>query len=402
MAFRLPWRRSTNTSISISDPILAEYFGVGAPNFSGVVVGESSALGVSAFYRAGAIISSAVAGLPLRTLREVDGTRTRVGSFLDTPGGPDGPTAFEWKERVAWHIFAHGEAFAAHVFNGAGSIAALALVHPQCVKVEWADVPGGKLYTVSITSPNGGTERREYDATTMTQIMGPSLDGLRGMSVISIARNSLGTAIAGERAAAKMFSTGALHAGMVTPEEDVTEDEAKVIKASLDAKMTGWEHAGEIAVINRRLKFTPWTMSLEDAQFLQSRQFQVQEIARWTGVPGNLLMDPGAVSTWGAGVEVVNRGLARYTLQGYTSRMEERLSRLLPSPRFVEFDYAGLLQPAPELEIPLLIQQVDAGLMTPNEARRIRGMDPLPGGDVLRGQATPAPEENSSPEPVLA
>lgn len=400
MAFRLPWRRSTNTSLSISDPVLAEFFGVGQPNFSGVVVGEASALGLSAFYRAGAIISGTIAGLPLRTLRDVDGTRTRVNSFLDTPGGPDGPTSFEWKERAAWHIFAHGDAFAAHVFNGAGSIAALALIHPQCVQVGWADVPGGKLYTVSITSPNGGTERREYDATTMTQIMGPSLDGLRGMSVISIARNSLGTAIAGDRAAAKMFSSGSLMSGIITPEEDVTEDEAKVIKDSLNSKVSGWENAASIAVVNRRLKFQSWSISNEDLQFIQSRQFQVQEIARWTGVPGNLLMDPGAVSTWGAGVEVVNRGLSRYTLQGYTSRMEERLSRLLPSPRFVEFDFAGLLQPAPEVEIPLLIQQVDAGLMTPNEARRIRGMDPIDGGDVLRGQAAPAAAPE--PDPVLA
>jgi len=199
-----------------------------------------------------------------------------------------------------------------------------------------------------------------------------------------VARNSLGTAIAGDRAAAKMFASGALHSGIVTPEEDVTEEEAKTIKESLNAKVSGWENAGEIAVVNRRLKFTPWTMSLEDAQFLQSRQFQVEEIARWTGVPPHLLMQTEKQTSWGTGVAEQNRGLSRFTLQSYTSRTEERLSRLLPAPRFCEFDFAGLLQPAPEVEIPLLIQQVAAGLMTPNEARRIRGMDPIDGGDVLR------------------
>ena len=393
------WRRKqpSNTTYSISDPLLIEFLGLSNGNFSGVTVGEDSALGLSAFYRAGSIIAGTIAGLPLRTVRDVEGVRTRTPSFLDNPGGPSGPTAYEWKERAIWHLFAHGDAFGAHVVNGAGTLARLDLIHPQAVTVEWDDrVPGGKRFTAMLRTPNGGTERKTYDARTMTQIMGPSLDGLRGMSVISIARNSLGTAIAGDRAAAKMFSQGALYSGMVTPEDDVSEDEAKEIKKSLDRKTSGWEHAGEIAVINRKLKFTPWTMSMEDAQFLQSRQFQIQEIARWTGVPASLLMDPGAVSTWGTGVEIQNRGLSRYTLSSYTSRMEERLSRLLPSPRFAEFDFAGLLQPAPEQEIPLLIQQVEAGLMTPNEARRMRGLDPIEGGDVLRGSQS----NSAAPEPA--
>lgn len=391
------WRRRQQpaNTWSVSDPAFAEFFHVGYPNYSGVQVSEHSALAISAFYRAGAIISSTIAGLPLRTMRDKgDGTRERAPSLLDDPGGPDGPTPFGWKETVVWHLFLHGDAFLQHVFNGAGSIAALVPLHPQCVSVEWADVPGGKRYTATLLD---GT-RKEFDRTTLTHIMGPTADGLRGMSIITIARNSLGTAIAGDRAAAKVFSSGALYSGIVSPDgDDVDEADAKIIKESLNASAAGWENAGEIAVVNRRLKFQPWTMSLADAQFIESRQFQVQEIARWTGVPGNLLMDPGAVSTWGTGVEIQNRGLSRFTLQGYTSRMEETLSRLLPRPRFCEFDYAGLLQPAPEVEVPLLIQQVQAGLMTPNEARRMRGMDPIDGGDVLRGQAAPAPTPEAVP-----
>ena len=392
------WRREkqpTATTLSVSDPVLAEWFGVGPANYSGVNVGEFSALGLSAVYRAGSIISGTIAGLPLRTLREVDGTRTRVSSFLDNPGGPDGPTPFEWRETVLWHLLLHGNAYLLHVYNGAGSLAALVPIHPLCVTPEWAPKrPGGKLFRATL---DDGMVR-DFDASTMTQIMSASLDGLRGLSVISIARNGLGTAIAGDRAAAKMFSSGALHAGMVSAEEDVSEEDANVIKESLNAKMTGWENAGEIVVVNRKLKFTPWTMSLEDAQFMQSRAFQVEEIARWFGVPPHLLMQTDKQTSWGTGVAEQNRGLARFTLAPWTSRIEARLSRLLPAPRFAEFDYAGLLQPAPEQEIPLLIQQVEAGVMTVNEYRRIRGMDPIEGGDALRGQTAPA----STPEGVLA
>ena len=392
------WRRKrqqpANTNYSISDPYLAEWLSVGQPNYAGVAVGEHSALGVSAVYRAVSLISGTIAGLPMRTLRDVEGTRTRVNSFLDDPGTTIGLTSFAWKETVLLHLLLHGNAYLEHIVNGAGSLAGLVPVHPQCVTVDWDETrPGLKRFDVTLKD---GT-RQDYDASTMTQIMALSLDGLRGLSVIEVARNSLGTAIAGDRAAAKLFATGALHSGIVTPEEDVTEDEAKTIKASLNAKTAGWENAGEIAVINRRLKFTPWTMSMEDAQFLQSRQFQIEEIARWYGVPPHLLMQTEKQTSWGTGVAEQNRGLARFSLAPWTSRIEQALSRLLPAPRFVEFDYAGLERPTPEQEIDLLIKQVEAGLMTVNEARRIRNMDPIDGGDTLRGQAAPAPETEAVP-----
>jgi HK97 family phage portal protein len=360
--------------VSISDPALVELFGVGFPNYSGVEVGEGSALGISAVYRAVALIAGTVATLPLRTLRDTgDGMRQRVNSFLDNPGGPDGPTPFEWTETVLLHLLLHGNAFLVHIFGGAGQLIALMPIHPLCVTIEPADVPGGKRFKASLVD---GT-LREFDATTMTHIPALSMDGLRGLSPIAVARNSLGTAIAGDRAAARMFSTGALISGMVTPEEDVEEDEAKAIKAALDQKMTGWENAGGISVINRRLKFTPWTMSAEDAQFLQSRAFQIEEIARWFGVPPHLLGQTDKQTSWGQGVESQNRGLARYSLHPWTARIEQRLSRLLPNPRFVEFEFAGLERPTPEAEIDLLIKQVTAGLLTLNEARAIRNLPPL-------------------------
>lgn len=385
------WRKRTpkNQTISVSDPRLIEWFGLGAPNYAGVEVGEHSALGVSAVWQAVSLISGSIAGLPLRTLRDVDGTRTRVNSFLDDPGAHIGLTPFAWKEQILVHLLMHGEAFLAHVYNGAGTIAGLTPFHPGAVEVQWDDgVPGGKRFTANLTN---GT-RQDYDARTMTQIMSKSMDGLRGMSIISIARHSLGTSIAGERAAAKLFANGPLFAGYLSPkDEDVDEGEAKVIESSTNANAMGWENANSVPVFNRRLEFTPWSMSMADAQFLESRAFQIQEVARWFGVPANLLMDPGAVSTWGTGVEIQNRGLHRYTLTRWTTLVEESLSRLVASARFAEFDYAGFLKPTPEEEIRLLLEQVKAGVITVNEYRKIRNMDPIEGGDELKSAQPPAP-----------
>jgi HK97 family phage portal protein len=386
------WRRKERTPptdlVSINDPALAAWFGI-TPSYAGVSVGEDSALSLSAVWRAVSLISGTIAGLPLKTMRDLgDGTRVRVSSFLDNPAGPESITAYEWVETVLAHLLIWGNAFLIHRYNGAGAIIGLTPVHPGCVSVEYAPgVPGGKTFKVSVDG-----KQREFDASTMTHIPGLSSDGLRGFSPITVARHSLGTSIAADRSAAKMFSSGLLVSGVVSVEENVTQEEAKSIAESLSRNVGGWENAGEIALVNRKVKWQPWQMSSEDAQFLESRSFQVEEIARWYGIPPHLLMSTEKSTSWGTGIEEQNRGLARYTLSGWTTRIEQRLSRLLAQPRFVQFDYAGLLQPSPEVEIDLLIKQVRAGLLTPNEARRMRGMDPMPDGDTLHATSAPAPE----------
>ena len=387
---RLWPRRQEQRSLSISDPALAGYFNIGNPSYAGVNVGESTALGLTAVWRAVSLISQTVAQLPLRTLRDVDGVRTRVSSFLDTPGGPEGPTSFEWTETVLVHLLLHGNAFLAHQYNGGGAVIGLTPIHPLCVSVEChPDAVGGLLFTATLADGS----RRTFDATTMTFIPALTVDGIKGLSPISVARNALATAVAGDRSAARMFANGALISGIVTPEEDLTEDEGKVIKESLDRKMSGWENAGDIALVNRKLNFMPWTMSAEDAQFLQSRQFQIEEIARLYGIPPHALMQTEKQTSWGSGVAEQNRGLSRTVLAPWCARIEQRLSRLLPKPRFVEFDMAGLERGSPAEEIDLLIKQVQAGLLTVNEARRIRNMDPIPGGDSLPSNGSEASAE---------
>jgi HK97 family phage portal protein len=395
---RVRWWRSwlrrrveRSGAYSISDPRLAELFASAwAPNYSGVEVTESTALTLSAVFRAVALIAGTVASLPMNTIRETDVGRMQIRSFLDDPGGRYGPTPFGWKETMLCHLVLHGDAFLAHVQNAIGALVSLEAIHPLAVAVRWStkqeresgEVVGPKVYTATLC--DGATMR--FDARSMTQISYLSLDGLRGLSPIAIARNSLGTAIAGDRAAAKMFNSGALISGVLVPAEgeDVDADEAKIIKAEVTRNAGGWENASEIAVVNRRMDFKPWTMSADDLQFIQSRQFQIEEIARWFGVPPHLLMQTEKQTSWGQGVESQNRAMGRTVLLPWTIRIEEALSRLLPRPQWVEFDFAGLERPTPEAEIGLLIQQVQAGLLTINEARHRQNMPPLPGGDVLR------------------
>lgn len=390
MQLRWPWKRKRqgrSATYSIADPQLAALFGYGVPNYSGVEINETTALTLSAVFRAVALISGTVASLPMPTYRQRAGTRGQVPSFLDDPGGPLAATPFEWKETVLLHLTLHGNAYLRIHRDGLGSIIALEPIHPLCVSVRWrrpheTDVIGTKVFTATLI--DGASE--ELDATGMIHIPYMSIDGLRGVSPIAMARNSLGTAVAGDRAAAKMFSDGVLLSGVMTPEdgEEVDHDEAEAIRGEVARTATGWENASGIAVINRRMKFSSWAMSAEDLQFVASRQFQIEEIARWFGVPPHLLMQTEKQTSWGQGVESQNRAMGRTVLLPWTQRIEGRLSRLLPEKRWVEFDFAELERPTPEAEIGLLIQQTDRGLLTINEARHRRNLPPVPGGDVVR------------------
>jgi len=390
-----------NDVFSVADPGLARIFQIGPPNFSGVDVGETTAMSLSAVYRAVALIAGTIGTLPLRTLRDnpATGQRERYQSVFDDPGGPYGPTPMSWKETITAHLLLHGNAYLRHIYGGAGQLVALEPIHPLSVTVElprpgednWP--LGNKWFRVSLLD----NKQIRLDSNDLTHIMGLSLNGIVGMSCIEAARNGLGTALAGDRAAAKMFSTGALVSGMVTAEDDMDEAEATIVKASLDRSMNGWENAGTIPVINRKLKFQQWSMSATDAQFLESRAFQVEEIARWFGVPPHLLMQTDKQTSWGTGVEEQNLGLARFNLNGWTTRIEQPLSRLLPGPRWVEFDFAGLERPTPEDEINLLIAQVNAGLLTVDEARAIRNLPPLPPKPETAAEPAVSPEPEVVP-----
>lgn len=362
-------RRHETRDVSISDPIFVEMFG-GAPAAAGVPVTEGNALGLTAVWRAVSLIAGTCAALPLRTWRQVDETTTApLTSFLDNPAGPLTPlpmTTFEWVETVLAHLLLHGNAYLLHIYGGAGQLVGLMPLHPRCVGVEipLRPVPGGRLYRVTLAD---GTYR-ELTAVDLTHILGMNTDGVRGYSPIAVARDALGSGIAGEKAAGRMFANGAMVSALVTPEDDMTEPEAKVVKDTLDRKITGLDNAGGLAVINRRLKIDKWSVPAREAQFLEQRQFGIAEVSRLYGVPRELLSEAGATS-WGSGIQELVRGFLRFTLDPWLTRIEQRLSALLPAPRFVRFDRAALLQGSPQEELQLILDQVAAGVLSVEEAR---------------------------------
>jgi HK97 family phage portal protein len=360
------------TEYSIGDPALAEFLGIGARSSAGQHVTETTALGLTAFFRAVSLISGTLGALPWKTYRTLrDGTRERASSWIDDPGAPVGLTPYAWRELLYVHLTTWGNWYGEIVRNGAGGIMGARPYHPSLVTVEVDRDNGQKQFRVRV---NG--ETRVFSPLEMLHIPALSTDGIRGLAPLTVARNAIGAGLAGDESAARMFENGATIAGLVTTEEEVTEAEATTIATSLNGKLTGARNAGKIAFVNRQLKFSPWTQTMEDAQFLESRAFQVSEIARFFGLPKVLLAEDGA-STWGSGIAELVRGLEKFTFRPWAARVEGALSTLLEGGRFVEIDFAGLLAPSAAEVTANMAREIEVGILTVDEARRLLNRPPL-------------------------
>lgn len=361
---------SRDAQYGIGDPAFAEYLGLGMSSDAGISVSPLSSMALSSVWRCLHLIAGTIASLPLKSYRRAGDKKERINTFLDQPH-PD-MTQYEWVETVMSQLLLWGNAYLLHFYGGAGQIAGLTPINPELVGHIKVDENLGKVFSVRWT----GGMQREFTALDLTHVPSLNYDGIVGISPITVARQSLGTALASDRVAARVLKNGMLLGGVMSLRENATKTQVIKILDGLKRK-SGVDSAGDVAFIPAAVNFQPWTMNCEDAQFLESRHFSVEEVARWYGVPRELLSQSGA-SSWGTGIQELVRAFARFTLSGWTKRVEQRLTLLLPKDQFCEFDYSEFLQSSPAEEIQLLISQVQGGLLTVDEARAIRNLPPLP------------------------
>lgn len=402
------WQRGDgpqNVARPITDPVIERLLTGGIVDLDGIVVSETTALQQSPMFRAVALISQTLASLPMPTYRDKGaGDREVVGSIFDDPDGPDGQTDFEWKETLFVHALLHGRAGALKIKNVGGNLVRLELMHPYLWSVtaptldeyRTGRVPrGGVWFDVTM---NDGTRRR-FDADDFWYVPSTSLDGRQGVGLLQLARESMKTTIAGEKASQSLFASGAMVSGAMVPadpDEDITNDRTQ-IQRELDAALLGPSNAGRIALLTARLKFEKFSLSAVDAQLLQSRQFQIEEVSRWTGVPPHALMQTEKQTSWGTGVDEQNRGLGRTVLTPWSVRVEKRGSRLLQRPRWVEFDFTSIERSSPDKEREMIRADWNDDLITLNEARQRMGLERIPGGDKRKSEMTAATEPAPAP-----
>lgn len=355
-------RGSNGPDFGTDTGALAEFLGWSGVNDSDVAVNEWSALGSSAVYRAVSIIAG-LARLPLyATLDpeadEIGVTPEPVASVLDDPGG-QWFTPYEWRETIYLHLALHGNAYLMRLYNGFGQLAALFPIHPTMVTVRWWD--GVRFYNVTIPQNSPIAQAGltyQYTEAEIVHIRGMSGNGLEGYSPIWMLRNPIGTGLSGDKAAARTFKNGLLLGGIVSA-PGISIEQGKQIKAGLKANMAGASNAGDLAVVNSSLTFSPWTMNADQAQFIEGRQFQVEEVARAWGIPKVLLAEDGA-STWGSGIAQLDVGMAKYTFGAYTDRVCSKFTHTVLNGPQAYTDYTAFFRGTPQEQAQLKLTLAQA------------------------------------------
>lgn len=360
---------------------------------SGKAVTERSAMQMTAVYACVRILSEAIAELPLHLYRYNDtgGKEKAINHSLyhllhDEPN-PE-MSSFVFRETLMTHLLLWGNAYAQIIRNGKGEVIALYPLMPNKMTVD-RDENGQLFYTY--TRSNEETPTMEGSTVKLKpsdvlHIPGLGFDGLVGYSPIAMAKNAIGMAIACEEYGAKFFANGAAPSG-VLEHPGVIKDPAKV-RESWNSTFGGSGNAGKVAVLEEGMKYTPISISPEQAQFLETRKFQINEIARIFRVPPHMVGDLEKSSF--SNIEQQSLEFVKYTLDPWVIRWEQSLSRSLLSngdkkTYFFKFNVEGLLRGDYASRMTGYATARQNGWMSANDIRELENLDRIPaeqGGDL--------------------
>ena len=361
---------------------------------SGKAVTEMSAMQMTAVYSCVRILSEAVAGLPLQLFRynEAGGREKALDHPLyrllhDEPN-PE-MTSFVFRETLMSHLLLWGNAYAQIVRNGRGEVLGLYPLMPNKMKVD-RDERGNLYYeysrTTEDTSTLGKKQRVILRPTDVLHIPGLGFDGLVGYSPIAMAKNAIGLAIATEEYGAKFFANGATPGG-VLEHPGIIKDPQK-IRDSWNAAYQGSANAHKVVVLEEGMKYQSIGISPEQAQFLETRKFQINEIARIFRVPPHMVGDLEKSSF--SNIEQQSLEFVKYTLDPWVVRWEQAMTRVLlldsEKPRyFIKFNLEGLLRGDYQSRMNGYAIGRQNGWMSANDIRELENLDRIPaeeGGDL--------------------
>lgn len=372
-----------NPGFPITNTALLSALGTGADTSAGITVTEESSPRMSAVYRAVSLISNLGGAMPLKT---IDGTTKMVvpSRLLDDPH-PDMTPYDVWKLTYV-HRFLWGNSYQQKVRDPMGRVTELWPIAPWTVKVGRAqpsqDNPSGKIFKVTQTDGTVVplTSREVF------HIPGMGFDGLVGISVISYAAQAIGLSLAAEVAASKLFQSGNMLGGVLQTEQRLNQEQAETLQDRWRNRFQGVQNAHEVAVLDSGATFNSMTMPATDAQMLESRDFQVSEMARFAGIPPYLLFQTDRSTSWGTGLEQQAQGFVVFDLwPGWFAPTEQRITKhLLQDPnRIAKYKLEALLRGDSTARAEFYNVMRMNGIYSANDIRDLEDMPPIAeGGDT--------------------
>jgi HK97 family phage portal protein len=378
-------RAAKYAGIPLRDPALVAMLG-NVPTAAGMDVDEATALNCSAVWQAVTLLSSSVASLPVevKTL-DADGedkdeaidTNHPVYHLLNRQPNPY-MTPFTFHETLEAHCLTWGNGYAYIEKEGKTPVALWPLMPNQVTPTRREGT--GDIY-YEFRAIYAGEKDQQYEVDEVIHVPGLGFDGLKGYPVIQMARESIGLTQAAERFGASFFGRGSLPGGVIEHPGDLKDVARHNLRESWEEMHRGPDNAHRIAILDEGMSFKPIGIPPDDAQFLQTRQFQILEVARWFNVPPHMLRD--LINATFSNIEHQGIDFLVYSLRPWLLRFQQEYRRKLftkseQSRYYVDHDTHKLLMTDVATRFKAYRDGREGGWLTLNNILRREGMPLLP------------------------
>lgn len=388
------------TAMDMDSPALREFLGGGRTSAAGITVSEKLALKNSGFFRACNLIASSIGMLPTHLHRRLpDGTNEKAKDhplYRVLHKRPNSyQTAFEFKTCMQFRALLDGNAYALIVRRG-GAIKQLIPLKRHSIEPQLSD---DWVLTFKYNRPGGGSTT--LPASDVFHFRHPlSLDGLKGVSLLDVAVNTIGLAAVVEQSLGKLASKGMMAGGSLETDKELGDEAIKNLRESLREDHMGADNAGDWLILEEGLKAKPFA-NPKDNQTDETRKRQDEETARFTDVPRPLLMMDE--TAWGTGIRELGLFFVTYCLTKWFVAWEQAIERSCftdaeqdAEELYVKFNDGALLRGSLKEQAEFFSKALgnNAAWMEPNEVRANFELNPHPDGTGLpKGKAVPPSKE---------
>jgi HK97 family phage portal protein len=345
-------------------------------NNSNTMVNAKTAFSLIPVFSAVSLISDTISTLPVDAYQRIDGNRKPYRprpSWVDQPDVDQTRSAHYQQVLVSMLIW--GNAYVRIFRNTRGDVVNLVALDPQKMTVTRSAI-GRKVFTYADETNTLSSDEVMH----LTDLLEPG--AIIGMSRVERLREALGLGIALQDFAATFFGQGVSGSMVVEVPGNITPDQARQLSDSMSNRHGGWRKSGRAAVLSGGATVKDMSVKNDQSQFIESRRFFVEEVARLFNIPLSMMDVPGAQSYASSEMNAIQ--FVTHTLRPYIEKIEWSYSRLLPEQAFLKFNVDGLLRGDFNSRISGYATGLQSGFMSINDVRRIEDMTPVDGGDVYR------------------
>jgi HK97 family phage portal protein len=374
---------SRNEGVQLSEPITRAAEASEPVNFD-------TAMQLSAFWAAARLWAETIASLPVKVqswdgqewIDDTEGDlstliRTRINRYQNS---------VEFFETFVLNHVVFGNAYAMKVRSGNRLVGLLPMNSGQVVPELLKD--GSVVYHYH---HDGGVTALSAENVWHWKMFG---NGVIGLSPLSYARNAVSVGLAGDKRIGQVFKNAGKPSGVLTIDGTLKDDQRKMVRERFKDLVEGGTDT--LMVLEAAMKFQPISMNPTDIQLLDSRRFQVEDVARFMDVPSVLINDTAGTTAWGSGIGQIMRGWYKRSLRNRVRSLQESMrASLIPaaarSRMRITHDFDDLLKLDKGERMEAHQKGINSGVITPNEARQEEDLPPLDGGDELYANGTIQP-----------